>query len=451
MKSLAHRALSIGTAITLLTACGGTQPATITLSTEQSKPTESFAPATAQRPHNPVTVLYSFGGPPDAAVPLGTLIADKNNLYGTSTEGGTASACGADGCGTVFELTPTASGYSERVIWSFGETGDGEHPGPGSKLVEDSAGALYGTTEEGGAHAHGIVFKLTPSGSGYTENVLYSFCSQNSCADGGEPLGGLTLDPKTGALYGTTSELEEPSLAGNIFKLTPSGSHYSEIVIWNFNISDGYDPRAPLIEGADGTLYGITFQGGAHSLGTIFKLSKNGKTYSEKVLLSFDLVQGKGPDGIFRDSNGAFYGTAIQGGHSCGSVNTCGTAFELASSGTGYTARVLWSFDLKDGYNPNSGLTRAKNGTFYGTNLSGGPNICDASSQSSCGRVFNLTPKGSTYSEHIIWNFNGKDGYEPGPLIFGPSGDLYGITNGGGGKTCAVLGGCGTVFKVSVR
>jgi uncharacterized repeat protein (TIGR03803 family) len=62
-------------------------------------------------------------------------------------------------------------------------------------LIEDASGNLYGTTSAGGSGINGgTVFKLTPNGDGgYTESVLYSFCSQGgtSCTDGANPTASL--------------------------------------------------------------------------------------------------------------------------------------------------------------------------------------------------------------------------------------------------------------------
>ncbi len=446
-------ALNVCIAVVLLAGCGRSMPSVGTSAgVAQGKQSVSFNAAASRPARRRVTVLYRFGGSPDAAIPTGTLIADKHgNLYGTSYGGGTHSGCGTDdGCGTVFELKPSVSGYSERVIWSFGGSGDGQTPGPGSKLVADAAGALYGTTTEGGANGQGIVFKLTPSGQAYREKVLYSFCTQNNCADGGEPYAGLTLDA-TGALYGTTTGYSSPFLYGNVFKLTPSGRRYVESVIWNFNGDDGLYPQTPLIEDSSGSLYGTTNQGSTYNSGTIFKLTPHRNKYSEQVLQIFNGQDG-GPraSGLFKDGDGSLYGTAFFGGPSECLGSSCGTAFKLTPSGTSYTEHVLLSFDQTDGFWPYSGLIKGKDGVLYGTTWTGGPNACPV--VATCGRIFKLTPSGSTYIEHIIWNFNAGDGFSPGPLIFGPSGDLYGWTSWGGAKTtCHGSAGCGTIFKVSIR
>ena len=127
------------------------------------------------------------------------------DFYGTTKFGGGSSVC-AGGCGTVFKLSPTGT---ETVLYSF--TGaDGAFPVAG--LIQDAAGNLYGTTEEG-ASGFGVVFKLGATG---TEAVLYSF---RGGADGLEPFAGLVQDA-SGKLYGTTIN-GGASDNGVVFRLTP--------------------------------------------------------------------------------------------------------------------------------------------------------------------------------------------------------------------------------------
>jgi len=112
------------------------------------------------------TVLYSFQGGNDGEYPRAGLIFDAaGNLYGTTQDGGIYQYCNIDnitvgGCGTVFELSPTAGGWTETVLHSFGNNKDGIIPA--AELVMDAAGNLYGTTVLGGVYGGGTVFKITP-------------------------------------------------------------------------------------------------------------------------------------------------------------------------------------------------------------------------------------------------------------------------------------------------
>jgi uncharacterized repeat protein (TIGR03803 family) len=109
----------------------------------------------------------------------------KGNAYGTTLIYGTGSA------GTVFKVSPSGK---QTVLHTFQHT-DGENPY--GSLVFDKKHNLYGTTAFGGNENAGIVFKLTPSGK---ETVLHAF---SRAPDGDTPVAGLVLDQK-GRLYGTT-------------------------------------------------------------------------------------------------------------------------------------------------------------------------------------------------------------------------------------------------------
>jgi uncharacterized repeat protein (TIGR03803 family) len=149
-------------------------------------------------PSGTLNVLYSFTGS-DGAYPYAGLIADAaGNLYGTTDSGGAPMSCNiTTGCGTVFQLDPSGT---LTVLYSFTWSSDGGNPG--SALIADAVGNLYGTTQEGGAldrcrpYGCGTVFQLTPSGSLI---VLHTFTG----SDGASPPAGLIADA-AGNLYGTT-------------------------------------------------------------------------------------------------------------------------------------------------------------------------------------------------------------------------------------------------------
>jgi uncharacterized repeat protein (TIGR03803 family) len=151
------------------------------------------------------TVLHEFTGK-NGELPWASLVSDGTNLYGTTYQGGTLSACGGDGCGVVFKLSPSASGWKETVLHIFSGGKDGANPRAG--LILDASGNLYGTTSQGGIAADcdgkgcGVVFELSPtSGGGWAEKELHSFTGGK---DGAQPWAGLIFDAD-GNLYGTTS------------------------------------------------------------------------------------------------------------------------------------------------------------------------------------------------------------------------------------------------------
>lgn len=400
------------------------------------------------------TTLYSFGGP-DGAGPLYGVMADKTGaLYGTTVSGGI-------GAGAVFKLTPTESGYSETVLYSFLGGSDGD--GPFSGLVADNKGALYGVTLGGGNGACiggcGTVFKLTPKKSEYTKNTIYSF---GPGIDASTPLGTLVLDDK-GALYGVT-QYGGTQNDGAVYKLTPGKSGYSETVIYSFRSGDDGDfPQAGLVMDKQGALYGTTFYGGPGTCdggcGTVFKLTASGSGYDESILYAFkDYTDGYLPFAAVTldESTGAIYGTTWWGG-----TTHDGNVFKLTPSGSGYEKSTIYSFNHHrhhgtNGVLPRSQLLLRPDGTLYGTDFIGGGGC----SGIGCGSVFELKPSGSGYSFTYLYNFlKPLNGVDPdfSSLIVDAKGALYGTTHSGGSKTNCYNGGnggargCGTVFKLALK
>ena len=307
------------------------------------------------------TVLHSFTGTGgDGANPVAPLIRDAaGNLYGTTEYGGLYGACGPNGCGTVFKIDPAGK---ETVLYRFtGIPGvDGMNPQQG--LVRDSKGNLYGTTFQGGIYSngnsYGTVFKIDSTGK---ETVLHSF---NPYAppynDGAWPLGGSLLRDSAGNLYGTTylGGLEN---LGMVFKLAPNGS---ESVLYGFGgTGDGRFPYGNLVRDAAGNLYGVTMQGGAFEVGTVFKLDANN---NETIVHSFGGSGDGAPPGggLAIDRAGNLYGTTTEGGSS-----HFGTVFKLD---TGGKETALHTFLGKQGNRPNWGVVRDSKGNLYGTTQYGG-------------------------------------------------------------------------------
>ncbi len=339
-------------------------------------------------PDGSETVLYSFKGGSDGAVPYASLIADTaGDLYGTTTAGGAADQ------GTVFKLAPDGN---ESVLYAF-TNANGDGGAPYGALIEDGAGNLYGTTVYGGGTGCdglgcGTVFKIAPGGS---ETILHVFAGYPS--DGFWPHAGLVADV-SGNLYGTTMYGGDGARCkgygcGTIFKLAPDGS---ESVLHSFKGgSDGETPFAGLIIDKTGILFGTTSvggdtgcsDGGSIGCGTVFKLAPDG----HETLLH---VFAGESDGIFpaatvsADSSGNLFGTTVYGGSSgCKGHIGCGTVFEVAADGS---ETVLHTFDQKSrGLFPYGGVLVGKRGHLYGTTLRGGVN-CVPNFHIDCGTVFVL-------------------------------------------------------------
>jgi len=216
------------------------------------------------------SVIYNFNNySGDGYYPYSGLVADKaGNLYGTTYQGG------ANGLGSVVELSLSGGVWTETLLYSFAgdATGDGEYP-VYSPLVFDKAGNLYGTTQNGGSTSCncGTVFKLTKSGSTWTETILHAFLGYPK--DGYSPQAGLSFD-SAGALYGTTYQGGTFNV-GSVFQLQPSKSTWKYKVIHNFNTQNGGAgyPLGGITQGANGYYYGTTYYGGfAYNAGTIYRL-----------------------------------------------------------------------------------------------------------------------------------------------------------------------------------
>ena len=326
-------------------------------------------------------------------------------------------------------------------------------------------GNLYSTISNAGTHKLGLVYVMTTEGA---LNDVYSFCSETACADGEYPFGGLTLG-FDGNFYGTTQGGGSHGV-GSVFKITPTGTLTT---LWNFangtdesvpvyttvlgkdnnmygvsvgqyvgqygaffevssagafkalrdfNYTNGADPNLP-IQGTDGNFYGTNRLGGDPTCkcGVIYKATPAGAV---TVLHTFKGYPSDGylPEGLLVQGNdGNFYGTTYQGGaHNQGSV------FKITPTGT-YT--LLHSFYYGGGtsfdpVNPEAGLTLGTDGNFYGVGSGGGTKAH--------GAIFKITPAGT---ETVLYNFCSviycTDGFSPAtPLVLHTDGKFYGNTNG---------------------
>ena len=255
--------------------------------------------------------------------------------------------------------------------------------------------------------------------------------------DGAESSSGLIRD-KSGNFYGTTSAggTGQPfGGAGTVFKMDAKGK---VTVLYSFCPSepctDGSYPLGGLAIDKAGNLYGTTNTGGDFNAGTVFKVTASGQ---QTVLYSFKgFSQGDGDTpgyGTIWLDSGGLYGTTTLGGSSCSfSGGGCGTIWNVDLSGN---ETVLYRFTGTDGATPVAGVIRDNTGNIYGTTSAGG--------SKGCGVVFQLVPGPGILT--VLHDFcTGADGSVPvaGVLIRGNN--LYGTTQSGG------MGGCGTVYKVTI-
>lgn len=270
------------------------------------------------------TVLYRFTGGTDGVKPLSAVAFDQaGNLYGTTQFGGVGGCYAGSSCGLVYKLTPTNGGWTESVVYRFTGGIDGAFPIAG--LVFDQAGNLYGTASGGGIGG-GTVFELTPSVSGWTEKTLYAF---QEGSDGGLPWAGVTFD-RFGNLFGATSAYGN-GLGGTVFELSPSDENWIFTLIYTFDGGSG-GPRNSLVMDSGGALYGAAFviNGG---LGTAFKLSpsNDGRTYTDLHDFTGGGDGGYAWGGVTLDMHGNLYGTTLEGGvYGKGCYGGCGVVYQVA-------------------------------------------------------------------------------------------------------------------------
>jgi len=373
------------------------------------------------------SVLYSFLGTSDGQYPSSALVRDsQGNLYGTTEQGG------ANGFGTVYELSPNPEGgWTETVIHNFNANGvDGYSPNGG--LTFDAAGNLYGTTEFGGTDVYGIVFELSPTKSGsWTETILHNFTDGD---DGGAPQYGSLIFDKNGNVYGTT---QNGGLYGGgvAFELSQSPEDvWTETVLYAFaeTIDNGYAPMAVVFD-KQGNLYGTTYGGGAYSRGVVFELSLSGGTWSETILHNFD----DGTDGGTPRAGVVFHGSDLYGTTENGGSGALGTVYRLSKTKTGWKEKVLHNFTGgNDGLAPEGSVVFDKTGHLYSTTYGGGAD--------GAGTVFELEQSKGVWTETILYNFTGKDdgGWSAYGLILDKAGNLYGAAGGGSTQN-------GVVFEVT--
>jgi hypothetical protein len=362
------------------------------------------------------TVLYSFRGNDDGANPAGSLTLDRfGNLYGATIFGGVGENpgyCGSTGCGTIFELQRSASGWEEKVLYRF-RGPDGASP---LSVTVDNAGDVYGTTEFGGdlscyyeGVGCGVVFELErpgKKGDPWNEAVLHAF----SGPDGAVPLASVTLDQE-GNVYGTANVGgigDQIASGGVVFEVRRSGDSWTESTLYEFPQYLG-NPGGPLVVDSQGNIYGTTIHGGNFGIGSVFELSKGLAQYND--------------DGSL-----------------------------ITNTPPIWTETDIYDFDDTDGGNPMySGVVFDTKGNLYGATHAGGTgSSCDAG----CGTVFELTKNPSGYwEESELSSFaGGADGFYPfAGVIIGPDDSVYGMTPNGGDPNCmgAFAPGCGVIYRIS--
>lgn len=305
------------------------------------------------------------------------------------------------------------------------------------------------------ACAAAVALAALTQGSAPAQDIDITFCGSAGCPYGQQPT--LLIQASDSSLYGVSNNGSNDG-GGNVFRIITSNGSTSLQNVYIFckqgsPCADGSFPAA-LIEGSDDLFYGVTQAGGAADKGTVFKVDSSGNL---TTLYSFCKVSGCA-DGstpaaeLIEGTDGNFYGLTLFGG----SAQNVGTLFRITPQGMLTTLYTFCSLNQScpDGAVPTA-LLQASDGNFYGTTLDGGTG--------NNGTVFRITPLGdftSLYSFCTVSNTTSvcADGGNPGALVEGRDGNLYGVTNTFGTPVlCSVCGGApgmawgwgGTVFSIT--
>jgi uncharacterized repeat protein (TIGR03803 family) len=414
-------------------------------------------------PAQTFSLLATFNGE-DGAAPEAPLVQGLDgNFYGTTDLGGTGSCIpAAEGCGTVFQITPGGKLTTLHKFCSQPNCPDGNTLTAPLALGIDAN--FYGTTQFGGGSAAcleeqgcGTVFKISPAGKLTT---LHIFNGTDSFA-----VSAGLVQAANGIFYGTTTgsfNCEGQGDCGTVFRITPGGTLTT---LYTFcsqpNCADGAEPYAPLVQATDGNFYGTTSAGGSNNsnclseCGTVFKITPGGKlTTLYEFCLEGICSDGQTPNaGLVEGADGSFYGTTLVGGISneivC--ILGCGTVFKITPGGELTTIYKFCSLtNCADGGEPSAALVRANDGNFYGTTVLGANPTC--ADGSGCGTAFKITPGGTLTTLYTFCSQpNCADGGEPfGGLVQGTDGKFYGTAGHGGVPDCIPnFLTCGTVYSLS--
>lgn len=411
--------------------------------------------------------------------PVASLMQARNgDFYGTTEFGG------ANDLGTVFRMTP--GGVLTTLVQFTGSSGTTIGRRPNCALVEGSDGNFYGTTRLGGANDAGTVFRVTPAG---VFTSLVSFSGSGVSNRGAEPIAGLVLG-LDGNLYGCTvrggtndfgtvfrmtnagqlttlveltgtagsfkgavltaglalgldgnlygaTQFGGANNLGTIFLLTPGGQ-FTTLVEFTGNgaMNKGARPYCTLVRATDGAFYGVTGEGGAKNIGTVFKVTAGG---SLTTLGEFAGNVGTRPNGpLLEDSAGFLLGTTFDGGG-----NDLGTVFKLSPGGALSTLVEFTSTGPSNkGSIPYAGLLRGLDGNYYGS-TNGATNVTSTDK----GTLFRMTPAGQlTTLIEFTGTGTSNRGAEPiGPLVQTSDGTIYGTTKQGGSNDR------GTIFMLGAN
>ena len=375
---------------------------------------------------------YTLSGSSGTAIVSVTLSDDASDDGGALTTAAQTFAITVAPNSPPMVAVDGSAGLVRTTLVEFtGTSGANLGSNPAGSLVQGIDGSFYGMTKQGGTSNLGTAFKMTSDG---VRTTLVNFTGTGGTSPGSYPQGSL-VQGSDGSFYGMTQQGGTGNI-GTIFKMTSAGIHTTLV---NFTgVGGDYPGSYPylghLVQGSDGNLYGMTATGGTGGMGTVFKMTPEGVL---TTLVNFTGTSGASPGKIpfgslMQCSDGSFYGMTYQGG-----TGNLGTAFKMTSAGVRTT---LVNFTGTSGTNlgsyPQGGLVQGSDGSFYGMTRVGGTG--------NLGTVFKMTNDGvCTTLVSFTGTSGANSGAQPfGTLVQGSDGSFYGMTQYGG------TGNLGTVFKL---
>jgi uncharacterized repeat protein (TIGR03803 family) len=330
---------------------------------------------------------------------LFSINAYSQSLWGLNENGG-------KGAGLIYQLDNNGN-YMESFPFDKNEGRDPTY----TNLTEDfSTGMLYGVTSSGGLYDFGIVFEFNPNTNTYTK--IADFNSQN----GASPEGALLL--VNGLLYGTTLS-GGANGTGVIFECNP----VTNTIVKKIDLisATGINPYGSLLLASNGKLYGMTSAGGVNNVGVIFEYDISLNLYVKKIDFGTAGAIGSNPYGsLIEASNGKLYGMTKNGG-----INGNGNIFEYD-----YNTNIC-SNKINNIGSPYGSLTEALNGKIYGLSFNGGLN--------GLGHLFEYNPNTSGYSIKYSFPNNGSAAKPYGSLLEASNGKLIGMLSGANNNTPGII------------
>ncbi|MEO8585397.1 MAG: choice-of-anchor tandem repeat GloVer-containing protein [Acidobacteriota bacterium] len=337
-------------------------------------------------------------------------------------------------------LLPAVSVNAAEVSYSILHSFQGAERYPEASLTSDGRGNLYGTTAYGGSWDFGTIFAVRTDGTEFRR--LHTFAGGSG--DGGYSYAPLIFDG-AGTLYGTTTR-GGSSDAGTVFRINVDGGGFQVLHMFGGGPGDGANPYASLTLDGTGVLHGTTVGGGPSNGGTVFKLRTDGSGFRLLHAFAGGASDGRSPRAsLLLDESGNLYGTTNYGGQPAvynafgDIIDGAGTVFRIKTDGTGFRLLRAFTIDLTDvapapdGQYPSGALTSDGSGNLFGMTIGGG--------EAGGGTVFKIGTDGSSF--RILHLFAGNDGWHPvGSLVLDRAGNLYGMTADGG------TGNQATIFKV---